>query len=148
MAELVRVPDVAVTVTVLVPLGVPPVGVWPPPQPASARKPTIAAAMLSRMANLCLRARKSSSENAKNKGTVRHRSMRVSGDEDGGVTTAGLVVATVTMDETGVTPSVGVTDIGAAVHVELAGRPVQARPTAWLKPPVGVTVTLKVPLMP
>ena len=136
------------TVTVLVPLGVPPVGVWPPPQPANARKPTIAAAMLSRMANLCLRAKKSSSENAKNKGTVRHRRMRVSGVEDGGVATAGLVVAIVTMAETGVTPSVGVTDIGAAVHVELAGRPVQARPTAWLKPPVGVTVTLKVPLMP
>jgi len=148
VAELVTVPDVPVTVTVLVPLGVPPVGVWPPPQPASARKPAIAATVLSRMANLCLRAKKSSSENAKNKGTVRHRNMRVSGVEEGGVTTAGLVVATVTMALTGVTPSVVVTDVGAAVHVELAGKPVQARATAWLKPPVGVTVTLKVPLMP
>ena len=110
-----------VTVTVLVPLGVPPVGVWPPPQPANARKPTIAAAMLSRMANLCLRAKKSSSENTENKGTVRHRNMRVSGVEDGGVTTTGLVVATVTMALTGVTPSDGVTDVGAAVQVELAG---------------------------
>jgi hypothetical protein len=144
----VRVPDVPVTVTVLVPLGVPPVGVWPPPQPANARKPTIAAAVLRQMANLCLRAKKSSSENAKNKGTVRHRSMRVSGVEDGGATIDGLVVARVTMAETGVTPSVVVTDVGAMVHVELAGKPVQARAMAWLKPPVGVTVTLKVPLMP
>ena len=143
-----RVPDVPVTVTVLVPLGVPPVGVWPPPQPANARMPAIAATMLSRMASLRLRARKSRSENAENKGTVRHRNMRVSGVDVGGVTTAGLVVATVTMALTGVTPSDGVTDVGATVHVELAGKPVQARATAWLKPPAGVTVTLKVPLAP
>ena len=142
------VPDVPVTVTVLVPLGVPPVGVWPPPQPANARKPTIVAAMLSRVANLCLRAKKSSSKNAKNKGMVRHNSIRVSGVEYGGATIDGLAVARVTMAETGVTPSVVVTDVGAMVHVELAGKPVQARATAWLKPPVGVTVTLKVPLMP
>jgi hypothetical protein len=104
--------------------------------------------MLKRIANLCLRARKSSSENAENKGTVRHRNMRVSGVEDGGVTTAGLVVAIVTMALTGVTPSDGVTDVGAAVQVELAGKPVQARAAAWLNPPVGVTVILKVPLAP
>jgi len=61
---------------------------------------------------------------------------------------AGLVVASVTMAETGVTPSVVVTDVGAMVHVELAGKPVQVKMTAWLNPPVGVTVTLKVPLAP
>ena len=119
-----------VTVTVLVPLGVPPVGVWPPPQPANARKPAIAATMLSRMANLCLRAKKSNSENARNEGTVRHRSMRVSGVDVGGETIDGLVVASVTMAEAGVTPSVVVTDVGATVHVELAGAPMHASATA------------------
>ena len=41
---------------------------------------------------------------------------------------------------TGVVPSVGVTELGEMVQVELAGAPVQARVVIALKPPVGVMV--------
>src|SRR5580704_7941497 len=104
--------------------------------------------MPTRTANRCLRAAKSKSANAINKGTVRHRSMRISGDDDGGATIDGIVVDTVAVAVTGVVPSVDVTLAGTTVHVAADGAPVQPRVTAWLKPPAGVTVTVKVPLAP
>jgi hypothetical protein len=36
----------------------------------------------------------------------------------------------------------GVTVAGAKVHVPPLGNPLQAKPTCWLKPPAGVTVTV------
>jgi hypothetical protein len=95
-----------------------------------------------------LRAKKSKSENATSRGTVRHRSMRISGDDDGGRTIEGVVVDTVAVAVTAVVPSVGVTVVGAIVHVAADGAPVQPSATVWLKPPAGVTVTVKVPLAP
>jgi hypothetical protein len=70
------------------------------------------------------------------------------GPDVGGAAITGLVVATVTMAVTGVTPSVGVTEVGATVHVDIVGAPAHASATARLKPPAGVTVTVKVPLAP
>jgi hypothetical protein len=86
--------------------------------------------------------------NAINKGTVLHRKRGVPGGAIGGATKDGAVVASVTVAVTGVTPSLDVTDVGAAVQVELVGAPVQASATACLNPPAGVTVTIKVPLVP
>jgi hypothetical protein len=74
--------------------------------------------------------------------------MRISGDDDGGATIDGIVVDTVAVAVTGVVPSVDVTVAGTTVHVAADGAPVQPRVTAWLKPPAGVTVTVKVPLAP
>ena len=60
----------------------------------------------------------------------------------------GIVVDTVAVAVTGVAPSVGVTLAGTTVHVAADGAPVQPRVTAWLKPPAGVTLMVKVPLAP
>jgi hypothetical protein len=83
---------------------------------------------------------KNKSANAINKGTVRHRKRGVPGGAIGGATKDGAVVASVTVAVTGVTPSLDVTDVGAAVQVELVSAPVQASATACLNPPAGVTV--------
>jgi hypothetical protein len=95
-----------------------------------------------------VRIKKNSSENASSTGTVRHITTGALGIEDGGPTMAGAAVPTVTVAVTGVTPSLGVTDAGELLHIACVGAPVQARATAWLNPPAGVTVTVKVPLLP
>ena len=41
-------------------------------------------------------------------------------------------------------PPFGVTEAGTNAQLVPAGSPVQANDTGWLKPPVGVTVNLKV----
>jgi hypothetical protein len=74
--------------------------------------------------------------------------MRISGDDDGGPTIEGVVVDTVAVAVMAVVPSVNVTVGGAMVHVAADGAPVQPSATIWLKPPAGVTVTVKVPLAP
>jgi hypothetical protein len=86
--------------------------------------------MPSRIANLCRRARSNSSEKATSNDAVRHSHWVGSGVPDGGATNAGAVVAMVTIAVTGVTPSLGVSEVGATVHVELIGAPVQASATA------------------
>ncbi len=42
----------------------------------------------------------------------------------------------------------GVTDVGAMLQVACSGAPEHARLTAWLNPPVGVTLIVDVALLP
>src|SRR5260370_40157042 len=56
-------------------------------------------------------------------------------------------VETVTTDVTGVTPSAGVTGV-VGRHVTGITAPVHVSATAWLKPPSGVRVTLKLAVFP
>src|SRR6266581_1476618 len=67
-----------------------------------------------------------------------------------GVLGGGIIIPfakMVTVDVTGVTPSAGVTGL---VGVQVTGitAPAQATVTAWLKPPNGVIVTVKLPVFP
>jgi hypothetical protein len=140
----VSFPDVPITVSVVVPFGVPPVDEWPPLQPARARTPTIAAAIPRRIAKRSLRAKNHRNAQARSNGQVRDRTRGMFGLTDGGVTSDGLVVVTVAVALTGVTPSLGVSETGETVHVAAVGAPEQARATGWLKPLAGVTITLKV----
>ena len=120
------------TVSVVVPFGVPPDGagvLWLPPQPARIRKPAIAAAIVSRTADRRTRARRNSKRNASSKETTRHITRGILGVDDGGATTDGLVVATAAVAVIGVEPSVRVTEAGAMVQVAPEGAPVQARAT-------------------
>lgn len=54
----------------------------------------------------------------------------------------------VTLADTGVEPSVEITDVGDTVQVELAGAPLHTNATAWLNPPTGLTVSVEVPVIP
>jgi hypothetical protein len=67
-----------------------------------------------------------------------------------GILGGGRIIPTaemLTAEFTGVTPSVGVTGL-TGVHVTGIVAPVQVIVTAWLKPPSGVMVTLKLPVPP
>jgi hypothetical protein len=151
LVELVSDPDVPVSVSLLEPTGVPPVGVWWLPQPAtSIARPTAAGSKPRLVESLCLRSR-----NAKRmKRSV--AAYKIARKLEGGcvstmcvgVTSDGLVVATVTVATTGVTPSEGVTDDGEIEQVDIAGAPLHARGTAALNPPDGVTVNLNATVSP
>jgi hypothetical protein len=151
LVELVSDPDVPVIVSVLEPVGVPPVGVWWLPQPAkSTTKPKAAVIKLSLIESLRRR--------SKNRKKVNSRTAadKIALKADGGgvnmkcpgVTNEGLTVATETVATTGVMPSEGVTDEGEIVQVDIAGAPLHASAMAALNPPVGVTVTLNATVSP
>src|SRR3984885_14653421 len=143
LVELVSDPDVPVSVSVLEPVGVPPVGVWWLPHPAiSIAKPTADIIKPSLIESL---RRRSKSTKQVNRSAAADKIVRKT---DGGsvsmkcdgVTNDGLTVATVTVVTTGVTPSDGVTDEGEIVQVDIDGAPLHASATAALNPPDGVTV--------
>ena len=152
MAAWVRLPEVPVIVSVLLPLGVPPVV----PrlslllQPPITMKKNIAAIVIRRARKFCAERKRRNMRKARTKGTI--LSMQAVGGmwrETGGVRSiaaCGAVVVTVTRAVDGLVPS-GVTGV-ATVQVEFAGAPVHVSATAELKPPEGVTVTLKVVAAP
>ena len=151
LVELVSDPDVPVIVSVLEPVGVPPVGVWWLPQPdASIAKPTAAVSKLILIESLRRRSKNTKKLNSS------AAADKIAGKADGGsvslkcpgVTSEGLTVATDTIATTGVTPSEGVTDEGEIVQVDIDGAPPHASAMAALNPPVGVTVTLNATVSP
>ena len=147
-------PEVAVTVTLLVPAGVPglvgappvPPELPPPPQPinppatASAmastnHRPQPAARFVPDMAN------KSKLASARSPGTPERAILLLS------AAACGAVVVTVKVVVAALAP--GVTVDGAKVQLASEGRPLlHAKVTACAKPPAGVTESVAVPLWP
>jgi hypothetical protein len=145
-------PEVALTVTVLVPAGVPGVVVWPlpplpppplllfDPPPQAVRKPPSARTSTSPSQRVC-RTRVAGS---RNNSRVAIPAARVKPVRAGTVLVVAAVVERVRVVVTALAP--GVMVLGEKLQAAFAGSPLQAKLTCWEKPPAGVMVRVEVPL--
>lgn len=141
-------PDVAVTVTALVPAGVPVAAggatvppLSPPPQPTGTPATTNTASTQSPVDRRALplrRRRRASTGN-----TGKSAANTNVGDNIDTVPPSVLILSVVVT-----APPVGVTLFGVNVHVAFLGNPAQAKLTAALNPPEGVTVSVTFALWP
>src|SRR6266850_6252081 len=140
-AVLLTPPEEAVMVRFVVPFLTLPSS----PHPARASKTMIAVTIPSRVCRRRVLNRHINNDKASSSGTI----CRI--DIGGvGVLGGGRIIPfaeMLTAEVTGVTPSAGVTGL-TGVHVTGIVVPVQVTVTAWLKPPSGVMVTLKLPVLP
>src|SRR5882762_2336661 len=141
VAVLLTPPEEAVMVRLDVPFWTLPLS----PHPARASKTMIAVTIPSRVCRRRVQNRHINNDRASSSGTICRMDIGGVGVLGGGriIPTAEMLTAEVT----GVTPSAGVTGL-TGVHVTGIVVPVQATVTAWLKPPSGVMVTLKLPVLP
>lgn len=157
-AVCVRLPEVAVMVTVKVPAGVPtilggPGGLeLPPPeelaQPAmaTARRTSVAAHTASRV-RCFLCATKITTIPSASSQPVISRSSPTGIRGSAGHTSDRAVVVIVTVAAVAALP-LGVTKPGETAHVVVAGAPLHVKDTPWLNPPTGVTMALKLDVCP
>lgn len=115
------------------------------PHPASASKTMMAVTIPSRVCRRRALSRHINNDRASSSGTICRIDIGGVGVLGGGRIIPFAEIDTV--EVTGVTPSVGVTGL-TGVHVTGIVVPVQATVTAWLKPPSGVMVALKLPVFP
>jgi hypothetical protein len=147
--EFVRLPDVPVSVILVVPMGVPPVGMWwLLPQPNTSSDAVNKLRTLTFVQDRSIRIQHSRQKSNPSVKAACNANGGKLNRLDAGVKSEGASVVIVAVATTGVVPSEGVTEVGDTVHVDIAGAPPHDSATAWLNPPTGVTVTLKVPLAP
>src|SRR6267378_6356778 len=140
-AVLLTPPEEAVMVRLVVPF-------WTlllSPHPARASKTMIAVTIPSRVCRRRVLNRHINNDRASSSGTICRIDIGGVGLLGGGSIIP--IAEMLTAEVTGVTPSVGVTGL-TGVHVTGIVVPVQVTVTAWLKPPSGVMVTLKLPVLP
>src|SRR6267143_1582181 len=141
VAVLLTPPEEAVMVRLVVPF-------WTlllSPHPARASKTMIAVTIPSRVCRRRVLNRHINNDRASSSGTICRIDIGGVGLLGGGSIIP--IAEMLTAEVTGVTPSVGVTGL-TGVHVTGIVVPVQVTVTAWLKPPSGVMVTLKLPVLP
>jgi len=140
-AVLLTPPEEAVIVRFVVPF----LTLLLSPHPARASKTMIAVTIPSRVCRRRVLNRHINNDRASNRGTICRIDIGGVGLLDGGRIIP--IAEMLTAEVTGVTPSAGVTGL-TGVHVTGIVVPVQVTVTAWLKPPSGVMVTLKLPVLP
>jgi hypothetical protein len=143
-------PEVAVTVMMEVPLGV----VFPePPQPVIEKTAITSRVMPSCMYHQILRRRRNS-VNPRTAPPPRNARALVPpapwnfAGSDGRLSAAVLTLVAIVKVAVDALVPLGVTEVGLMLQLACCGAPEQARVTAWLNPPAGVTLIVDVALLP